>query len=77
VSYVDSAGLGEIVAGYRAVGRAGGRLVLLNLTERTRHLLSITKLLTIFDSYASESEALHSFTVSLPRPASPAARRAE
>lgn len=61
VPYVDSAGLGEIVRTYTTVSRQGGNLKLLNLTKRIEDLLSITKLLTVFDTYDSEQEALKSF----------------
>ena len=61
VSYVDSAGLGEIVRTYTTVSRQGGNLKLLNLTKRIQDLLAITKLLTVFDTYESEPEALASF----------------
>ncbi len=61
VPYVDSAGLGEIVRTYTTVSRQGGHLKLLNLTKRIEDLLSITKLLTVFDTYETEQEALKSF----------------
>ena len=61
VPYVDSAGLGEIVRTYTTVSRQGGNLKLLNLTKRIEDLLAITKLLTVFDTYESEQEALSSF----------------
>src|SRR2546425_11578116 len=61
VPYVDSAGLGEIVRTYTTVSRQGGSLKLVNLTKRITDLLAITKLLTIFDTYDSESEAVKSF----------------
>lgn len=61
VPYVDSAGLGEIVRTYTTVSRQGGDLKLLNLTKRIQDLLAITKLLTVFDTYESEPEALASF----------------
>src|SRR4030081_4138102 len=56
VPYVDSAGLGEIVRTYTTVSRQGGSLKLLNLTKRITDLLSITKLLTIFDTFDSEAD---------------------
>ena len=62
VSYVDSAGLGEIVQAYAAVTKAGGALKLMNTTKRIKDLLSITKLLTVFDTYDSEAEAVTSFS---------------
>ena len=61
VPYVDSAGLGEIVRTSTTVSRQGGNLKLLNLTKRIEDLLSITKLLTVFDTYESEQDALNSF----------------
>jgi anti-sigma B factor antagonist len=62
VSYVDSAGLGEIVQSYATVTKNGGALKLLNVTKRIKDLLSITKLLTVFDTFDSEAEALASFS---------------
>ena len=62
VPYVDSAGLGEIVRCYTTVSRKGGRLKLVNLTKKIQDLLAITKLLTVFDVYEDEAEALASFS---------------
>jgi anti-sigma B factor antagonist len=62
VSYVDSAGLGEIVQAYATVTKNGGALKLLNVTKRIKDLLSITKLLTVFDTFDSEAEALASYS---------------
>ncbi len=61
VPYVDSAGLGEIVRCYTTVSRKNGELKLLNLTKRIHDLLSITKLLTVFDTYEDEAEVVKSF----------------
>jgi anti-sigma B factor antagonist len=61
VPYMDSAGLGEIVRTFTTVSRQGGSLKLLNLTKRIQDLLAITKLLTVFESFESESEAVGSF----------------
>ena len=61
VPYVDSAGLGEIVRTYTTVSRQGGSLKLLNLTKRITDLLSITKLLTVFETFDTEDEAIKSF----------------
>jgi len=61
VPYVDSAGLGEIVRCYTTVSREGGRLKLLNLTKKIQDLLAITKLLTVFETYDSEDEAVRTF----------------
>ena len=61
VPYIDSAGLGEIVRTYTSISRQGGRLKLLNVSKRIQDLLVITKLITIFDSYDGEAEAVGSF----------------
>jgi anti-sigma B factor antagonist len=61
VPYIDSAGLGEIVRTYTTVSRQGGKLKLLNLTKRIQDLLAITKLLTVFETYESEPDAVKSF----------------
>ena len=61
VSYVDSSGVGELVAGFTTVTREGGQLKLLNLTRKIQDLLAITKLLTVFDVYDDEAAALNSF----------------
>lgn len=62
VPYIDSAGLGEIVRTYTTVSRQGGSLKLLNLTKRIEDLLSITKLLTVFETFDTEDEAIKSFS---------------
>ena len=62
VPYIDSAGLGEVVRTYTTVSRQGGALKLLNLTKRITDLLSITKLLTVFETFDSEGEAVRSFS---------------
>ena len=64
VPYIDSAGLGEIVRTYTTVSRQGGNLKLLSLTKRITDLLSITKLLTVFETFDSENEAVQSFSAS-------------
>ena len=64
VPYIDSAGLGEIVRTYTTVSRQGGSLKLLALTKRITDLLAITKLLTVFETYETESEAVQSFAAS-------------
>jgi anti-sigma B factor antagonist len=61
VSYVDSAGLGQLVQVYATTSHNGGSLKLLNLTKRLKDLLVLTKLLTVFDAYDSEADALASF----------------
>ena len=64
VPYIDSAGLGEIVRTFTTVSRQGGSLKLLGLTKRITDLLSITKLLTVFETYDNEAEAVRSFSPS-------------
>ena len=64
VPYVDSAGLGELVRTYTTVSRQGGSLKLLNLTKRITDLLSITKLLTVFETFDAENDAIRSFSAS-------------
>lgn len=61
VSYIDSSGIGELVSSYTAINKEGGQLKLLNLTQKLQDLLTITKLLTVFDTYDNEAEALNSF----------------
>jgi len=61
VSYCDSSGIGELVSSLTAVKDAGGNMKLLNLTKKMKDLLSITKLLTVFDDFDDEASALASF----------------
>jgi len=61
VPYIDSAGLGQLVASYGSVLKAGGALKLLNVGARNQELLSITRLLTLFESFDSEAEAVRSY----------------
>ena len=61
VSYIDSVGLGTLVAGYTSAQNQGATLKLANLTKRFRELLNITKLVTIFDTYDSVDDAVKSF----------------
>lgn len=58
VDYIDSSGLGELVSSFTTVRNKGGQLKLLNLTRRVRDLLQITKLLTVFEAFDNETEAL-------------------
>lgn len=62
VGYVDSSGIGELVSSYTAIEKEKGQLKLLNLTQKIQDLLTITKLLTVFDVFESEEEALSSFS---------------
>ena len=61
VGYVDSSGIGELVSSYTTIQREGGQLKLLNLTQKIQDLLGITKLLTVFDTYTEEAQALNSY----------------
>ena len=61
VNYIDSGGLGTLVALHTTAHNAGGTIKLANLTKRVGDLLQVTKLLTVFDVYNSEAEAIESF----------------
>ena len=61
VGYMDSSGIGELVSSHMAISKEEGQLKLLNLTDKLESLLAITKLLTVFDVYENESEALNSY----------------
>lgn len=61
VTHIDSSGLGDLVAGHVTLENTGGALKLLNLTDRVNELMMITKLLTVFDTFTDENEALRSF----------------
>jgi anti-sigma B factor antagonist len=62
VGYIDSSGIGELVSSFTAVNKEGGTLKLLNLTQKIQDLLAITKLLTVFDVYDAEGDALSSYS---------------
>jgi anti-sigma B factor antagonist len=62
VNYIDSSGIGELVAAYTTVRNQGGELKLLNLTKKVHDLLQITKLYTVFDVKDDEASAIASFT---------------
>ena len=62
VVHIDSSGLGELVSGYTTLNKAGGELKLIHLSGRVHELMTMTKLLTVFDVFDNESEALQSFT---------------
>jgi anti-sigma B factor antagonist len=61
VSYIDSDGLGTLVAGYTSSQNQGAGMKLANLTKRFREQLNITKLVTVFEVYGSVEEAIKSF----------------
>jgi anti-anti-sigma factor len=61
VSFVDSAGLGELVAGLKTARNLGARLKVLNLSDRVQSALYISKLLPVFEIYEDETKAVESF----------------
>jgi len=61
VSYLDSAGLGELVGSYASVGNAGGQIKLLHTQGKVKDLLTVTKLYTVFVAFDDETEAVRSF----------------
>jgi anti-sigma B factor antagonist len=63
LNYVDSSGLGELVACHNAAWRGGSTIKLANAGKRVQDLLVLTKLVTIFEAYESEAAALDSFAV--------------
>jgi len=62
VPYLDSAGLGEIIRCYTTLRKNGGSFRLLSPNQRIIDLLTITKLLNVFDWYDNEEAALKSFS---------------
>ena len=62
VTHIDSLGLGELISSHITLSNRGGAIKLVHLTERVRDLMTITKLLTVFDVYDNEPDALASFT---------------
>ena len=62
VPYMDSSGLGELISCHTKLQRVGGHLKLLHLSDRLQHLLVITKLITIFETFDSEPAAIASFS---------------
>jgi anti-sigma B factor antagonist len=61
VTHIDSSGLGELISSHVTLSNKGGQIKLTHLTERVRDLMTITKLLTVFDVYDNEPDALASF----------------
>lgn len=61
VSYMDSAGVGELVAAYTTANNRDAELKLLNLTSKIRDLLHFTQLISVFETYADEDEGVESF----------------
>jgi len=71
VPYIDSGSLGQLVASYGSVMRGGGVLKLMKVGSRNHDLLSITRLVTVFESFDSEAEAVQSFKAPAPVTVSP------
>jgi anti-sigma B factor antagonist len=67
VSHIDSSGLGELVSSYTTLNKAGGELKLFHLSSRVHELMTMTKLLTVFDVFDNESDALGSFDGQSPK----------
>ncbi len=61
ITYMDSSGVGELVSAYTAVKNKGGELKLINLTEKINDLMTITKLVTVFDIKDDEAAAIAAF----------------
>ena len=62
VGYIDSSGVGELVRAYASLTNQGGQLKLLNLTKKLHDLLTVTKLLTVFEAHENEPRAIKSFS---------------
>ncbi|HEV8397439.1 MAG TPA: STAS domain-containing protein [Vicinamibacterales bacterium] len=62
VAYIDSGGLGQLVASYGSLSKTTGGLKLLHVNKKNHDLLAITRLVTIFDTFDSEDEAVKSFS---------------
>jgi anti-sigma B factor antagonist len=61
VPYLDSTGLGEVVRSYTSLKKANGMVKIVNLTNKVRDLLSVTKLITVFETFEEEDKAIASF----------------
>ena len=61
VTHIDSTGLGELISSYVTLSNIGGQVKLVHLTERLQDIMTITKLVTVFDVYDNEADALASF----------------
>lgn len=71
LNYLDSSGLGEIIACHSAAVKEGGAIKLAHTTARIQDLLTITKLITVFDTYDTEPLALASFAAGAATTAAP------
>jgi anti-sigma B factor antagonist len=61
ITHIDSSGIGEMVGVYTTMTRKGGKMKLVNLTPKINDILQVTQLITVFDVFDSESEAVSSF----------------
>ena len=61
VNYIDSGGLGTLVSLYTTARTSGGAIKLANLTQRVGDLLQVTKLVTVFEVFSNEEQAIESF----------------
>lgn len=61
VTYIDSAGLGQLVGSFATVAHRGGQLKLMNMGRRVQEVMQITHLNSIFESFADEADAVRSF----------------
>jgi len=68
VSKIDSSGMGEMIAAWTTLQKSGGEVRLLNLTQSVAQLMMLTKLLTVFETYENEKDALQSFKVTRTNP---------
>jgi anti-sigma B factor antagonist len=66
VSYMDSSGMGELIAAHTTVTTAGGEIKLLHLAKRVHDLLKLTKLYTVFEAFEDEASAVNSFSAAKP-----------
>jgi anti-sigma B factor antagonist len=61
VPYLDSTGLGEVVRSYTTLKKEGGTVKIANLTNKVKDLMMVTKLITVFETFNDENEAINSF----------------
>ena len=61
VPYLDSTGLGEVVRSYTTLKKVGGTVKIANLSNKVKDLMMVTKLITVFETFESENEAVKSF----------------
>ena len=69
--YIDSCGLGELVAGQISLENKGGKMKLVGLTQPLRELLTVTRLLTVFDIYEKETDAIQDLVDQISRSEKP------